>query len=80
MLVAAGWDNFDHVNQSSLYTKDDENIILDHNLGMKKFKPFLDQKVRISGEIVVTVGQGRRVLVKKISRLARGFSAPAFLC
>jgi hypothetical protein len=78
-LVAAGWDKLDHINQSSLYTKDDENIFLDHNLGMKKFKPFLNQKVRISGDIVATTGHGRRVVVKKINRLTRGFSAPAFL-
>ncbi len=72
-LVAAGWDKFDHINQSSLYTKDDENIYLDHNLGMKKFKPFLNQKVRISGDVIEAAGLGRRVIVKKINRLSRGF-------
>ena len=73
-LVAAGWDRLDHVNQSSLYTQDDEDILLEHNLGIEKFKPYLNQKVRISGDIISTIKDGRRVLVKKISRLAGGFT------
>jgi hypothetical protein len=73
-LVAAGWDRLDHVNQSSLYTQDDEDILLDHRLGIEKFKPFLNQKVRISGDIISSVKDGRRILVKKISRITGGFT------
>ncbi|MDA8793426.1 hypothetical protein N9N67_09275 [Bacteriovoracaceae bacterium] len=73
-LVAAGWDLLDHVNQASLYTQEDEDILLDHNLGIKKFKPYLNQRVRISGDIISTSRDGRRVLVKKISRLTGGFT------
>ena len=76
-LVAAGWDRLDHVNQSSLYTQDDEDILLEHNLGIRKFKPFLNQKVRITGDIISTIRDGRRVLVKKISRLTGGFTKAA---
>ena len=75
-LVAAGWDSFDHINQSSLYTQDDEDILLEHGLGIRKFTPYLNQKVRISGDVVSTVMDGRRVLVKKISRLSGGFTKP----
>jgi hypothetical protein len=71
-LVAAGWDKFDHISQSSLYTQDDEDILLEHGLGMKKFKPFLNQKVRVSGEIISTARYRRRFKVKNISRLPRG--------
>ena len=73
-LVAAGWDRQDNVNQSSLYTQDDEDILLDHNLGIRKFKPYLNQKVRISGDIISSNRDGRRVLVKKISRITGGFT------
>jgi hypothetical protein len=75
-LVAAGWDRLDHVNQSSLYTQDDEDILLEHHLGIRKFKPYLNQKVRITGDIISTIRDGRRVLVKKISRLTDGFKKP----
>ncbi|MFT6068041.1 MAG: hypothetical protein ACJAT2_002175 [Bacteriovoracaceae bacterium] len=73
-LVAAGWDKLDHINQSSLYTQEDEDILLEHKWGMKKFKPFLNQKVRIKGDIVSSIKDGRRVLVKEIIRLRGGFS------
>jgi hypothetical protein len=76
ILVAVGWDKLDHINQSSLYTQEDENILLEHGAGMKKFRPFLNQKVRISGDIVSTIRDGRKVMVKKISRLARGLTIP----
>ncbi len=75
-LVAAGWDRLDRVNQSSLYTQDDEDILLEHGTGIKKFKPFLNQKVRISGDIISTARDGRKVLVKKISRITGGFTKP----
>jgi len=68
-LVAAGWDKLDHVNQSSLYTQEDEDILLEHNSGIKKFKPYLNEKVRVLGDIISSNRDGRRVLVKKISRL-----------
>lgn len=73
-LVAAGWDELDHITQSSLYTQEDEDILLEHNLGMKKFLPFLNEKVRITGDIVSSVKDGRRVLVKEITPLREGFS------
>jgi hypothetical protein len=75
-LVAAGWDQLDHVNQSSLYTQDDEDILLDHGLGMNKFKSFLNQKVRIWGDVTSNGGEERRISVKKIIRLLDGFTKP----
>ena len=75
-LVAAGWDRLDHVNQSSLYTQDDEDILLDHGLGMKKFKSFLNQKVRIWGDVTSNGREERRISVKKITRLLDGFTKP----
>ncbi len=75
-LVAAGWDRLDHVNQSSLYTQDDEDILLEHGLGMKKFIPFLNQKVRIWGDVASNGRKERRISVKKISRLLDGFTKP----
>lgn len=75
-LVAAGWDRLDHVNQSSLYTQDDEDILLDHGLGMKKFKPFLNQKVRIWGDVASNGREERRISVKKIIRILDGFTKP----
>lgn len=75
-LVAAGWDRLDHVNQSSLYTQDDEDILLDHGLGMKKFKPFLNQKVRIWGDVASNGREERRISVKKIIRVLDGITRP----
>ncbi|MDA8793322.1 hypothetical protein N9N67_08750 [Bacteriovoracaceae bacterium] len=75
-LVAAGWDRYDHVSQSSLYTQDEEDILLDHRLGIRKFKPYLNQKVRIIGNIVSINSDGRKVLVEKISRITGGLTKP----
>ncbi len=75
-LVAAGWDRLDHVNQSSLYTQEDEDILLEHGSGIKKFTPFLNQKVRICGDISTNGSEERRIIVKKISRLLHGFTSP----
>ena len=75
-LVAAGWDRLDHVNQSSLYTQDDEDILLEHGLGMKKFKPFLNQKVTIWGDIASNGREERKITVKKIIRILDDFTKP----
>ncbi len=75
-LVAAGWDRLDHVNQSSLYTQDDEDILLEHGLGMKKFKPFLNQKVKIWGDIASNGREERKITVKKIIRILDDFTKP----
>jgi hypothetical protein len=73
-LVAAGWDRLDHVNQTSLYTQDNEDILLEHNLGIRKFKPYLNQKIRVSGDIISTIKDERRVLVRKITRIPGGLT------
>lgn len=75
-LVAAGWDLAGLVNQSSLYTQDGEDILLGHNLGMKKFKPYLNQEVRIWGDVISNRSGERRVSVKKITRILDGFTRP----
>ncbi len=75
-LVAAGWDRLDHVNQSSLYTQDDEDILLEHGLGIKKFMPFLNQKVKIWGDVTSNGREERRISVKRIVRLLDGFTKP----
>lgn len=75
-LVAAGWDKKEHVNQSSLFTQDEEDILLIHGLGMKKFKPFLNQKVRVWGDISSGRGEERKLSVKKICKLLNGFNKP----
>lgn len=73
-LVAAGWDRKDHVNQLSLYTQDDEDILLVHSLGIKKFKPYLNQKVKICGDVVSNSREEKRISVKKISIMLNGFT------
>jgi hypothetical protein len=75
-LVAAGWDWLDHVNQSSLFTEDEEDILLEHGLGMKKFKPFLNQKVRIWGQVTSNGREERKIFVKKITRILDGLTKP----
>ncbi len=78
-LVAAGWDDKDNVNLSSLYTQDDEDILLVHGTGMKKFSPYLNQHVKVWGDIISTKEDGRKFSVKKIRRLLRGFQKPYIL-
>lgn len=73
-IVAAGWDRFDDVNQSSLFTKNDEDILLDHGLGMKIFKDFLNHRVRIWGDVESNGRNERRIQVKKIIKIKDGFS------
>ena len=68
-IVAAGWDRFDDVNQSSLFTKEDEDILLDHGLGMKVFKDFLNHRVRVWGDIESNGRNERRINVKKIIKI-----------
>jgi hypothetical protein len=65
-LMAAGWDRLDNVNQSSLYTQDDEDILLKHGLGIIKFKPFLNQKVKIWGNVTLNRNGERSITVKKL--------------
>jgi hypothetical protein len=73
-LVAAGWDKLDAVSKSSLYTQEDEDIMLDHGQGICELKPFLNHKVRISGVITSKGKDGRKLLVKKIVKLTKGFT------
>ena len=73
-LVAAGWDTFDYITQLSLYTEEDEDILLVNDSAMKKFGPYLNQKVRISGIILSEKKDTRSIVVKDISRLSDGFT------
>jgi hypothetical protein len=73
-LVAAGWDKSDLVNKSSLYTQEDEDIMLDHDNGIAELKPFINHKVRVSGVITSRVKNGRGLLIKEINKLSNGFS------
>ena len=66
-LIAAGWDRFDSINQSSLFTQEDEDIMLDHKMGIARFKPFFNQKVRIWGEIFSDERNEIMVLLHRIS-------------
>lgn len=75
-LVAAGWDDNDQMNLSSLYTQESEDILLSHLQGIKTFKPYLNQKVKIVGRVISNKKDSREVLVKHITRLADGFSIP----
>lgn len=75
-LIAAGWDRLDQIKQSSLYTADDEDILLDHRSGMKKFMPFINQKVKIWGDVISNDTGERRISVRKIVRLLDGFTKP----
>jgi len=75
-IVAAGWDNLDHVNKSSLYTQSNEDILLQHGVGIKKFTPFLNQKVRIWGDVISNDREERIISVKKITRLLGEFTKP----
>lgn len=68
-LVATGWDKLDHVIQSSLYTRDEEDILLEHKQGIKKFEPFLNQRVRVWGKIISNVIDERRICVTKIRKV-----------
>ncbi len=65
-LTAAGWDIIDNINRTSLYTQEDEDILLDHELGIRKLKPFLNQKVRIWGDIISNERKERTISVKKL--------------
>ena len=75
-LVPAGWDKLEHVNQSSLYTQDDEDILLEHKIGINKFKPFFNQKVRIWGKITSNSREERSILVNKIISLIDDCTKP----
>ncbi len=76
-VVAVGWDESDHVIQSSLYTQDDEDLLLDHGTGVRKFIPHLNKKVRVWGDIVSSDWEEKKILVRKISRLSEGFTKPS---
>lgn len=76
-LVAAGWDKSECVNQASLYTQEDEDILLNHRFGMKTLKNYLNKRVRIWGNVIRDNNEGRRVNVKKIVNLIGDFSEPS---
>jgi len=69
LLVPAGWDNFERVNKTSLFTHDDEDILLKHNNGVKRFKPFMNEEVRITGDITSDSRNERTLVVSKITKL-----------
>jgi hypothetical protein len=73
-IVAAGWDKYEHVNKASLYTQDDEDILLEHNEGINIFKPYFNQKVIIFGDIISSSKNVRKVIVKNIFRLDGGYT------
>ena len=68
VVVASGWDENGRVTRACLYTQSGDDIILVHRLGIKKFKPFINDKVRISGDEGLEARDGRKVFVKRISR------------
>jgi hypothetical protein len=67
-LVAAKWDRLDNVSQSSLCTIDDD-ILLEHVLGINKFKPYLNHKVKIWGDASSDLQGEKKIQVKKIIRI-----------
>jgi len=69
VIVAAGWDKLEHINQSSLYTEDDEDILLKHYMGISKFAPYLNQKVKVWGDVFSLNQKDRILTVSKIQRL-----------
>jgi hypothetical protein len=73
-LIAAGWDRADNVNQTSLYTQEDEDILLDHQNGVNVLKPFLNKKVRVWGKVLAQENDVRRVQVKKIMGFSGDFT------
>jgi len=76
-LVAIGWDKLDYINQLSLYTQSDEDILLEGHQGIHRFETYINQKVSILGDITSSGRDNRRVTVKKISKLTKGFTKPA---
>jgi hypothetical protein len=73
-LVAIGWDSLDFINQLSLYTPSDEDILLEGCQGIHRFAPYINQKVRILGDITSTGKDNRKISVKKITKLTKGFT------
>jgi hypothetical protein len=74
--VAAGWDKNDNINQSSLYTQDDEDILLEHNSGIKKFTPYINQRVRVTGDVISSDRNEKKILVKKITNIYGDYTQP----
>ena len=74
--MPAGWDKSDKINKSSLYTEDGEDILLEHRYGMKKFMSLMNKKVRIKGDVVSDDHEGKKVLVKRISKIGKVFCSP----
>ena len=73
-LVAVGWDHLDRPNKLSLFTFDEEDILLDQVSNINRFSPYMNKKVRIFGDITSTEKDCRRVAIKKISTLVNGLT------
>jgi hypothetical protein len=76
VLVPAGWDTSEKVVQTSLFTQQEEDILLKHSEGLGELKPFINQKVRVVGDIESNSRNERTLLVSKISKLPNGFTDP----
>jgi hypothetical protein len=76
-IVAVGWDKYEQINKTSLYTVDDEDILLEHTLGIKKLKLYLNKKVKVIGNLTSLNSDERKVAVKSICLLENGFSKPS---
>jgi hypothetical protein len=73
ILVAAAWDRLNRIRKVSLYTLDGEDILLEHKYGIEKFRPLINQRVRVRGEVVSDDREERKILVRRIHRLGKEY-------
>lgn len=71
-LVVADWSGKNDINSLSLYTQDHEDIPLVHGLGSNNIRPYINQKVRVLGDVKTNNKGEKRISVKKI--ILRGFT------
>jgi hypothetical protein len=76
VIVPAGWDESDNINKVCLLTQKNKDIILKHNNGPKVLKPFLNQKVKVVGDIISNDINEKTLRVRKLTRLLDGFTKP----
>ena len=66
IITPASWGKGNEIKKLCLYTDDGEDILLDHDLGIKKLKPFINKYVKVTGKMVSDDHDGRKVLVKRV--------------
>jgi hypothetical protein len=70
-IIAISWDQNDHPKKFSLYTDRDEDIIIEDQNEIRRFTPFLNKRVKLTGRITSSLRDERKIRVYDFSLIRK---------